>query len=140
MPTKNYHFNNVVIVSGPVVIKDNKILLNKHGESKLWKFPGGDITSATGDLETWAAKKVKEEMGVKIKISRPLRPMVIWKKNEVIILLHYLAKMVGKKIKPAKYVREYAWLDINKLPADCSPNIRPVVAEYRSQKHKNIKT
>jgi len=129
MPTKNYHFNNVIIASGPVIIKNGKVLVNKHGESKLWKFPGGDITSATGNLETWAIKKAKEEMGIKVKIIKPLEPMVFWRKSEVIILIHYLAKMASNKIKPAKYVREYAWLDINKLPPDCSPNIKPVVEE-----------
>ena len=72
MTSKNHHFNNVVIASGPVIIKDNKVLLNKHGEKNIWKFPGGDIYDATGDLETWAAQKVKDEMGLGIKIIKPL--------------------------------------------------------------------
>lgn len=129
MKKTNHYFQNVIIASGPVIIKNGKVLVNKHGESKLWKFPGGDITGATGNLETWAIKKVKEEMGIKVKIIKPLKPIVLWRKNEVIILIHYSAKMVSHKIKPAKYVREYAWLDINKLPKDCSPNIKPVIEE-----------
>ncbi|MFA6255440.1 MAG: NUDIX domain-containing protein [Patescibacteria group bacterium] len=132
MLSENNHFNNVVIVSGPVIIKNNQVLLNKHGESPLWKFPGGDITEATGDLESWAVKKVREEMGIDVKIIRPLRPMVIWQKDEVIILLHYLAELTNnEEIKPADYIKEYAWLDINNLPADCSPNIKPVIDEYK---------
>ena len=134
MLSDNYHFNNVVIVSGPVIIKNNQVLLNKHGESKLWKFPGGDVTEATGDLESWAVKKVREEMGADVKIIRPLKPMVIWQKDEVIILLHYLAELLNEEIKPADYIKEYAWLDINNLPTDCSPNIKPVIAEYLEQK------
>jgi ADP-ribose pyrophosphatase YjhB (NUDIX family) len=129
MMTENKHFQNVVIASGPVIIKDKKVLLNKHGESKLWKFPGGDITESSGDLETWAAKKVMEEMGIEVKIIKPLKPMVIWKEDEVIILIHYLAELITEEIKPAEYIKEYAWLDIDKLPADCSPNIKPVVSE-----------
>jgi len=129
MLTNNHHFNNVVIVSGPVIIKNNQVLLNKHGESGLWKFPGGDITEASDNLETWAAKKVQEEMGLEIKILKPLKPMVIWKEDEVIILIHYLAELVTEEIKPADYIKEYKWLDIDNLPDDCSPNIKPVIEE-----------
>ena len=132
MPTNNYHFNNVVIASGPVIIKDNKVLLNKHGESDLWKFPGGDITQAAGSLEEWTAKKVKEEMGLVIKITKPLKPMVLWQEDEVIILIHYLAESVSEEIKPAKYIKEYDWLDIDNLPDDCSPNIKPIIDEYKN--------
>ena len=128
---KNRYFNHVVIASGPVIIKDNKVLLNKHGESSLWKFPGGDITEATGDLESWAVKKVKEEMGLEVKIVRPLKPMVIWQADEVIVLIHYLAELVSTEIKPAEYIREYNWLDVDNLPEDCSPNIKPVIKEYK---------
>ncbi len=129
--TENYHFNQVVIASGPVIIKEGKVLLNKHGESSLWKFPGGDIYEASGNLETWAAKKVKEEMGLEIKIIRPLKPMVIWQEDEVIILIHYLAELVNEEIKLANYIKEYQWIDINNLPEDCSPNIKPVIEEYK---------
>ncbi len=132
MKNDNYYFNNVVIASGPVIIKNNQVLLNKHGESNLWKFPGGDITKATGDLEIWAQKKVKEEMGLDVKIIRPLKPMVIWQESEVIILIHYLAELVSEEIKPADYIKEYKWLDIDKLPTDCSPNIKAVLEGYKN--------
>jgi ADP-ribose pyrophosphatase YjhB (NUDIX family) len=134
MATNNHHFNNVVIAAGPVIVKNNKTLVNKHGESGLWKFPGGDITRASGDLESWAIKKAKEELGLSIKIIQPLSPVVIWQAGEVIILIHYLAELTSDEIKPADYIKEYAWLDIDNLPADCSPNIKPAVEEYKSLK------
>ncbi|MFA5022042.1 MAG: NUDIX domain-containing protein [Patescibacteria group bacterium] len=130
----NFHFNNVVIVCGPVIIKDNKVLLNKHGESNLWKFPGGDITQASDDLETWAQKKVKEEMDLAVEIIKALKPMVIWKNDEVILLFHYLAELKSETIKPAAYIREYGWHDINNLPSDCSPNIKPIIEEVINSK------
>jgi ADP-ribose pyrophosphatase YjhB (NUDIX family) len=52
-------------------------LLNKHGEKNIWKFPGGDITAANDDLESWAAKKVQRRMGLTVKIIRPLKTNVI---------------------------------------------------------------
>lgn len=131
MSNDNISFNNVVIASGPVIIKDNKVLLNKHGESQLWKFPGGDITEPEGNLEAWAERKVKEEMGLEVKIIRPLKPMILWRDDEVVILIHYLAELKSEKIKPAYYIKEHALLDIDNLPADCSPNIKPVIEEYK---------
>lgn len=127
--TDNHYFNNVILVSGPVIIKDNKVLVNKHGESNLWKFPGGDITQASGDLAGWAAKKAETEMGIKVKIIRALSPMVIWQNEEVIVLFHYLAELINQDFKPADYIKEYAWLDINNLPSDCSPNIKIIIKE-----------
>jgi len=128
---QNHHFNNVVIAAGPVIIKNGKVLLNKHGEKKLWKFPGGDIHKTSGDLESWAKIKVKEEMGLEVEILQPLKPMIIWQEDEVIILIHYLAKLLNEKISPAEYIDEYQWIDINNLPDDCAPNIKPVIEEYK---------
>lgn len=131
MQLESQHFNNVIIASGPVIIKDNKVLLNKHGESNLWKFPGGDIYEPVGDLEMWAVKRASEEMGLDIKLKKPIKPMVLWQDDQVIILIHYLAELLNEEYKPAEYIREHAWLDIDNLPEDCSPNILPVINEYK---------
>ncbi len=132
MLSKNFHFQNVVLVSGPVIIKEGKVLLNKHGDSPLWKFPGGDITKASGDLAGWAVTKVKEEMGIDVKIIKALSPLVVWKEEETIVLFHYLAEVLSDKITPAEYIKEWAWLDIEQLPEDCSANVKMIVAENLS--------
>jgi ADP-ribose pyrophosphatase YjhB (NUDIX family) len=131
MKNESFHFNNVVIVSGPVIIKNNQVLLNKHGESNLWKFPGGDIYQPEGDLEMWAIKKAKEEMGLEVKLIRPLKPMIIWEKDRVVVLIHYLAELTSEEIKPANFIKEHNWFDIDNLPDDCSPNIKPLIEEYK---------
>ena len=127
MNQKNLLLNNVLIASGPVIIEKGKILLNKHGENKFWKFPGGDIYQKKGSLEYWCQKRVWEEMGVKIKIIKPLKPMIIWKENKIIILIHYLAKRINKTIKPAPFILDWGWFPVNKLPPHCAPNIKPVI-------------
>jgi len=120
-----------IIASGPVIIEKGKVLLNRHGRRESgWKFIGGDIYQRKGSLEDWCMRKAKEEMGVKAKIIKPLKPMIIWRKNETIILIHYLAKRVNKIIKPAKYIREWGWFPLKKLPKNCAPNIKPVIQEY----------
>ncbi|MEM7819659.1 MAG: NUDIX hydrolase [Candidatus Aenigmatarchaeota archaeon] len=127
---KNYKGKmNFIIASGPVIIEKGKVLLDKHGKDEFWKFPGSSIKKNEG-FEECAKKRVKAELGIDIKIIRPLKPMIIWRKNEVIILIHYLAKRIGK-VKPGKYIREWKWIDINKLPKDVAPNIKPVLKELK---------
>jgi ADP-ribose pyrophosphatase YjhB (NUDIX family) len=120
-----------IVASGPVIIEKGKVLLDKHGKDKFWKFPGGKVVKGKG-LEKAAIDNVKKELGIDVDIIRSLKPMILWKNNETIILIHYLAKRSGK-IKPAPHVREWIWADINKLPKDVGPNIRPVLIEVKKR-------
>lgn len=132
-----------IIASGPVIIEDGKVLLNRHGhkdepnakkEQTFWKFPGGriedfDFTNELNSLEEACKREVKEEMELEIEIIKPLKPMMIKhpdKPDTVVILIHYLAKRLNK-IRPAKFIEEFAWHDINNLPSNCAPNIKAVI-------------
>ncbi|MBT4722294.1 NUDIX hydrolase [Candidatus Falkowbacteria bacterium] len=121
-----------IIASGPVIIEDNKVLLNKHGDDSFWKFPGGrvenfDFENELNSLEEACKREVKEEMGIEIEIIKPLKPMLV-KKDETtwVVLIHYLAKRVGE-VKPGDDILKWDWIDIDNLPDDCAPNIRPVI-------------
>jgi len=126
---------NFIIASGPVIIENNKILLNKHGDDNFWKFPGGRIESfdfidPLNSLETACSREVREEMGLEIKIIKPLKPMMIPKPNSPdtqVVLIHYLAERVGE-VNPGNDIREWNWFDLNNLPPDLAPNIRPVLS------------
>ncbi|MCX6818755.1 MAG: NUDIX hydrolase [Candidatus Aenigmarchaeota archaeon] len=127
-----------IIASGPVIVEEQKdakgvkqlkVLLDKHGKDEFWKFPGGIINKGES-LEQCAKNRVKEELGIGVDLIRPLKPMIIWKRNEVVILIHYLAKRKGE-IKPGRHVREWAWLPIKKLPKDVGPNISTVLKEIK---------
>lgn len=125
----------IIIASEPVIIEDNKVLLIKHGNDKLWKFPGGqiendDIKNWPDSLEETAAREVNEELGIDIKIIKVLKPMYLPKPNktdECVVLIHFLATRVGE-IKPGKDIIEYKWWPTNDLPDDISPNIKPVIS------------
>lgn len=135
----------IIIASGPVIIENNKVLLNQHGDDVFWKFPGGrvedfDFDDQLNSLEQACRREVEEELGIKIKIIRPLKPMMLKKddsssealakdENTQVVLIHYLANRLGK-ITPSKDIREWAWHDIRTLPNNCAPNIEPVIAEY----------
>lgn len=131
---KDLLLNNVLIASGPVIVEGDKVLLNKHGEKKEWKFPGGDIYEKSGTLEEWAIRRAKEEMGIDCEIVRPLKPIILWHEDKIIILIHYLARRTTDKIEPAKFIDAWDWVDIKNLPEDCAPNIKPVIEEYLKTK------
>ena len=130
---------NIIIASGPVIIENNKVLLNKHGDDNFWKFPGGridpvdygvDFTDPLNSLETACAREVKEEMDLEIKIIKPLKPMLVPKPNSSdtqVVLIHFLAERIGE-IKPGSDIKEWNWFDLNDLPPDLAPNIRPVLS------------
>lgn len=134
-----------VVASGPVIIEDGKVLLCRHGKSpedqKIWKFVGGRVDESyfrtPGNfnvLEEACHQKVMDEMGLKIEITGPIKPMMITHPNTsdvYVVLIHWLAKRLNE-IKAGRQILEYAWHDIDNLPLDSAPNIRPVIEAYKN--------
>ena len=58
----------IIIASGPVIIENDKVLLNQHGDTTFWKFCGGRVEDYETDLIENARREVKEEMGIGIEI------------------------------------------------------------------------
>ena len=121
----------IIIASGPVIIENEKVLLDKQGDDDFWKFCGGRVHDPSVSLEDRANERAKEELGISIEIIRPLKPMMIEMPEKVVILIHYLAKRIGD-VKLGEGVKEWGWFDIHKLPKDIAPNIQPVINEYLS--------
>jgi len=118
---------NSFVASGPVIIEDGKVLLNKHGDDDFWKFPGGRVKDLDITLEEAAKREVKEEMGIDVELIRPLKPIMLkLPDGRAAILVHYLAKRFGE-VKPGPDIREWAWHPIDALPPDLAPNIKPVL-------------
>jgi len=113
--------NKVIVASGPVIIENGKLLVNKDNKDDFYKIPGGTIEQNDADLEKACIREVKEEINADVEIIKPLHPMIKWKnqqtgENMLIILIHYLAKLKNKKqIKPIAPVKEIKWLDIKKI-------------------------
>lgn len=123
---------NSIIAAGPVIIEKEKVLLNKEQKPNgvtLWMFPGGEVEDFDITLEEACRREVKEEMGIKVEIIRPLKPMMLRQNDRVIILIHWLARRVGE-VKPSEGIVEWGWHDIKNLPADCAPNVYEVIKEY----------
>ena len=137
-----------MIASGPVIIQERdgvlKTLLVKHGDKPInelkWKFCGGKIWKEM-NLEENAIREAKEEIGVTVKLLRPLKPIILW--NEVpetgseqpqaIILIHYLAE-INEEPKQGEETLAMEWFEINNLPNDCAPNVKEVINNYLAEK------
>ena len=62
--------SGTIIASGPVIIEDGKVLLNRERkadgeEKKLFMFPGGQVEDFNIPLEETCKRECKEEMGKK---------------------------------------------------------------------------
>lgn len=114
-----------------MIIENGRVLLNRDGDDKFWKFPGGllenwHFKNLDQALEETAKREVKEELGIGIKIIRPLKPMLVKSGQTYYLLIHYLAKRIGK-IKMGGETIEWRWFPFKQLPKNLAPNIRPVL-------------
>lgn len=130
----------IIVAAGPVIIEDGKVLLNKHGEDKFWKFLGGRVEEADFfdpkmTLEKACQREAKEENGFDIEIIRPLKPMMIQKPGSAdtwVVLIHFLAKRVGE-VKLGSDIDEFKEFEVEKLLSggyadeEFAPNILPVL-------------
>lgn len=123
----------IIIVSGPVIIENNKVLLDIQGEDNFWKFCGGKAKETESFYEN-AKRRSKEELGIEIEITNP-DPFFLYRTKETpegkidIILVHFLAKRKNE-ITPGLEVKKWDWLDINNLPENIAPNVLPTLKHF----------
>jgi 8-oxo-dGTP pyrophosphatase MutT (NUDIX family) len=132
--------SKVLIVSGPVIVRDNKVLLNISSKDDYWKFCGGKLKGegemVDADLRKTAIKRAKDELGIDIKIqdSNPYIMYVMQEKDDGmydVILVHWLADFEGE-IVPGEMVKEWKWIPLDDLDKyNLAPNIKPVLQYYK---------
>lgn len=125
----------IIIASGPVIVEDNKVLLNQHGDTDFWKFCGGRIEDFDDNLIEAAKREAREEMGIGIEILNP-QPFLLHttKKSPEgdidVILVHFLAKRIGE-INPGNDIKKWKWINITDLgKEDLAPNIIPTLKHF----------
>ena len=60
--------SKAIIASGPVIVENDHVLLDKSGQDDFWKFCGGKLKNNETFTQT-AIRRAKEELGIDIKIS-----------------------------------------------------------------------
>jgi len=129
--------SKIIIVSGPVIVENGKVLLNKHGDPPdFWKFCGGTVENDETDLKHAAIREAKEEAGIDLEFADQ-QPFFLYVKKQTpqgpldVILVHWLAKRVGE-VKPGPDILQTEWLDISTLALrrDLSPNILPALRHF----------
>lgn len=129
---------NSIIASGPVIVKKMdgqvKTLLNIHKKTKdkpnpQWQFCGGEVENFDATLEEAAIRECKEEMGISVKIIKPLKPMMIKREDgSIVLLIHYLADYAGE-ITLGEEIARWGWFTPDELPKSTAPNVEPLLRE-----------
>lgn len=128
---------NTILAAGPVIIENNKVLLNREiksdgTHSPYFMFPGGTMDNLNQTLEEICKREAKEELGIDIKIIKPLNTLWVKRpdRETYAILVHYLANRISE-INPGPETIEWGWFDIDKLPDNCAPNVYQIIEEYK---------
>ncbi len=121
-----------IVASGPVIIEDGNLLVNRDDKDDFYKLPGGTVEEGDSLIDA-CHREVKEENNAEIEIIRPLNPMIIYKNPQtgekmVIVLIHYMAKLKNKsEVKPMPPIKETVWLSIEEIKKgkyNVAPNIK----------------
>ena len=122
--------DDTIIASGPVIIENNKVLLNReqkdYGETP-WLFPGGKMETEDIDEEACCHREVMEELGIRVKILKKLLTITEEHDSKKYELHHYLAERIGDVNCTNPEIIEWAWHDINNLPDNCMPNVYKII-------------
>jgi ADP-ribose pyrophosphatase YjhB (NUDIX family) len=125
--------DRLIVASGPVIVENNKVLLDKDYKEDIWKFCGGKIREDE-NLTSAAQRRPKEELGIDVEILDK-NPFITFAVKETperkidVILVHFLAKKTGE-IKPEENIQKWGWFDLNNLPENLGPNIIPALKHF----------
>lgn len=123
-----------IVASGPVIIKDGKLLVSKDSKDDFYKIPGGTVEKGDS-LEDTCIREVKEETNADIEIIKPLSTMIINKNPQTqeemeISLHHFKARLKNPNELKAGEEHEIKWLDIEEIKQEkynVAPNIKYLI-------------
>lgn len=126
--------NKIIIASGPVIVYNNKVLLDIQGEDTFWKFCGGKVRE-NETLPQTAIRRAEEELGINIEIKNT-EPFLLHKNKEKdgelfdVILAHFLSDFSGD-IRPGNEVSQWKWIPLEELANEnLAPNIIPTLKHF----------
>lgn len=142
---------NIIVVSGPVVIRNGKVWLNRDRKDNFWKFLGGKVSEKDLDgnefevLERACIREVKEENDLDIEIVCPLKTLFMPKQgdaNTFVVLVHWLARPKNE-VSATSEIEEVREFDIQETLNGSyqevfAPNIVPILKHYMDLVDKGI--
>jgi len=127
--------SQIIIASGPVIVEENKVLLNKDTKDPFWKFCGGRVEGDEFNIKNTASREIKEEMGLEIEFLNEA-PYFFYTEKEKdgqkvsVILSHFLAKRLNE-VTAGEETTDWIWLDLNDInKEDLAPNIIPTLKHF----------
>jgi len=125
--TKQLGITNAIIASGPVIIKNRKMLVVLDDKDPFLKFPGGSIFKNKSLKETCKIETM-QEVCCDIEIVKELEPLMLWKKPHTgekipIVLIHWLAKIKKGNPKKGRHTKDIFWIDSEYKGHELAPNV-----------------
>lgn len=131
--TKKLPLNKPMLyASGPVIIKNDRVLLIRDKKDPFWKFPGGRVDRG----ENWTAtakRECREEIGRNFVLSGAPIILRIKQARQFVVLIHYLATPHPARLRLGPDIEQAKWFSLTKLPPQLAPNIKPVLHAFRKQ-------
>jgi|WetSurMetagenome_2_1015567.scaffolds.fasta_scaffold09261_7 8-oxo-dGTP pyrophosphatase MutT (NUDIX family) len=120
-----------IIVSGPVIIEEGKLLVINDGKDSFYKIPGGKVKEGES-LEETCLRELEEETVFRCRIVRKLSTLELHEKPETgekvdIELHHYRSILVNPPKNYEPFIHgghKVMWINVNDLSHySVSPNI-----------------
>jgi len=103
-----------------IIFDENKrVLLCHRRDYDLWNLPGGTLESEEAPWDG-AKREIKEETGLDVEIEKLAGVYSKQGKNEVVF--SFICKVIGGKITLNDEADRIEYFDLDKLPANTSPN------------------
>lgn len=115
------------VISGCVIVRDNKILMVKEAKKKCygqWNYPAGHVEEFEKITDA-AIREVFEETGCKVKLTGMLPIVSIDLEEETHILIRFTADILEENIKfDADEILEVKWINIEEIKNMTEKEIR----------------
>lgn len=136
---KQLGITNAVIASGPIIIKNKKMLVVLDNKDSFLKFPGGSIFKGKSLKETCKIETM-QEIRCSIDIIKETEPLMLWKKPHTgekipVVLIHWISKLKPKQIpRKGKHTREILWINSKYRGHELAPNVKYFLKKLKKEK------
>ncbi len=135
---KQLGITKAVIASGPIIIKNKKMLVVLDDKDPFLKFPGGSIFKGKSLKETCKIETM-QEIRCSIDIIKETEPLMLWKKPHTgekipVVLIHWLAKLKkGQVPRKGKHTREILWINSRYKGYELAPNVKYFLKKLKKE-------